>query len=331
MRFALVGAGRMGQRHAANLAAMDDATLAWVCDPDLAGARRVAQMHGGIATTTLDDVAAADACDAVILATPTELHTELIVKFARAGKPILCEKPLDLDLERAGRCCRAVADLGVPIQIAFNRRYDPGHAALAQSIRDGEIGKLEMCVITSRDAAPPPAGYIERSGGIFHDMTIHDFDMVRFLSGEEPIAVTAIGSALFLDEARRHGDVDTVAVSLKLASGALCLINACRHAVYGHDQRIEAVGDLGMLISPNVTANGVERYSAAATGARGPYLASSRDRYREAYRRELADFILRVRAGEPPAVTLDDGYRALVVADAAARSFREGRTIAIGP
>jgi myo-inositol 2-dehydrogenase/D-chiro-inositol 1-dehydrogenase len=331
MRFALVGAGRMGQRHAANLAAMDDASLAWVCDPDLAAARKVAEVHGATATAALDDITAADACDAVIIAAPTELHADLIEKFARAGKPILCEKPLDLDLERAGRCCREVADLGVPIQIAFNRRYDPGHAALAQSIREGEIGKLEICVITSRDAAPPPAGYIERSGGIFHDMTIHDFDMIRFLSGEEPVAVTAMGSALFVDEARRHGDVDTVAISLKLASGALCLINASRHAVYGHDQRIEAVGDKGMLISPNVPANGVERYSAQATGARGPYLASSRDRYREAYRRELADFVYRIRQGKPPAVTLDDGYRALLVADAAARSFREGRTIAIGP
>jgi myo-inositol 2-dehydrogenase/D-chiro-inositol 1-dehydrogenase len=218
----------------------------------------------------------------------------------------------------------------VPLQIAFNRRYDAGHSALAQAVRAGEIGALRFCALTSRDWQPPPAGYIEHSGGIFLDMMIHDFDMVRFISGEEPVAVQAAGQALFLDEARRHDDVDTAAVILTLASGALCQINCLRSAVYGHDQRIEAVGADGMLISQNRTIDHVERYTADFTGARAPLIGSSRDRYREAYRGELADFIDRIGRGLPPAVTFEDGYRALLIAEAARRAWLSGATVAIG-
>lgn len=329
MRFALFGAGRMGQRHAENMAGMAQAALAWVVDADAATSERVAAEHGGRASTRFDEVMEANDFDAAIVASPTDTHVELVIALARAGKSVLCEKPLDLDLVRAARCVDAVAGLGVPVQVAFNRRYDAGHAALARAVREGEIGRLQQLILTSRDFAPPQPGYIEHSGGMFRDSTIHDFDMIRFVSGEEPVSVTAIGSALFLEDARRNGDVDTIAVSLTLASGAICQVSGSRRAVYGHDQRIEVLGEKGMLISQNHTVDALERYTQATTGARGPFIASSRDRYRDAYRSELADFVERVRNRQPAAVTLEDGFRALAIADAATRSCVEVRTVTI--
>lgn len=319
----------MGQRHAENIATIRDAHLVRIFDPNLMLAQKVAQEHGAVASDQLDEVLTAADYDAVIVATPTDTHVELILRFAEVGKAVLCEKPLDLNLDRAKMCLRESAKFRVPIQIAFNRRYDPGHSALASAVHDGYIGKLQLCLLTSRDSAPPPPGYIAHSGGMFFDTTIHDFDMIRFITGEEPVSVTAVGAALFDEQARAHKDVDTHGVILTLASGAICQISGSRRSIYGHDQRIEVVGERGMLISQNQTSHGLERYNAHMTGAREPFIESSRDRYRVAYRMELVDFIERVQRKMSPAVTLEDGYRALLIADAATRSLREGKTVSV--
>lgn len=328
-RFALLGAGRIGVRHAENIATRTDCTLAWVHDADPTTAARVCAEYGGKPADAFEQVVSAGNFDAAIVATPTDTHVDLVIALARAGKPILCEKPLDLDVRRAAACLDVVKDLDVPIQMGFNRRFDAGHAALARAVHGGEIGTLQACIIVSRDFAPPHPGYIERSGGIFRDSSVHDFDMIRFIAREEPVAVSALGSVLFLDDARSHGDADTIAVSLRLASGAVCQISGSRRAPYGHDQRIEVMGEKGMLISPNLTASPLERYTSEMTSARAPFIASSRDRYRQAYRNELAEFIACVREGRQPSVTLEDGYRALVIAEAATRAFHEGTTIEI--
>lgn len=328
-RFVLLGAGRMGRRHAENIMTIREAKLVRVFDTDLALARKTADDFDCLACDQIEDVFAATDYDGIIIATPTNTHVDLILRFAEKGTPILCEKPLDLDLDRARMCVTKLAKFDVPVQIAFNRRFDPSHSALARAVHSGEIGKLQQCILTSRDQAPPPPGYIAKSGGMFFDTTIHDFDMMRFITQDEPISVTAVGAALFDEQARENQDIDTHSTALILASGAICQINGCRRSISGHDQRIEVAGDKGMLISQNQTATSVERYDALGTGTRGLFIESSRDRYREAYRGEVIDFIQRVREGLAPAVTVQDGYRALVIAAAATRSLHERRTVEI--
>ena len=332
LRFALLGAGRMGRRHAGNLATLSAGKLVWVCDVNVAAARAVADEHECRASADPEEAIASPDVDAVIVATPTETHIALCIAAARAGKPVLCEKPLDLSLERIRASRAEIASLAAPVQVGFNRRYDRGHRALANAVQAGEIGKLELCIISSRGPSGLPSkGYLEASGGFFNDAMIHDFDMIRFISGEEPVAVTAVGDALFLDDARSLGDIDTAAVTLTLASGAICQINGSRRAVIGHDQRIEAFGESGMPISQNRTDHTLERFTAEFSGARPPLIASSRDRYRQAYRDEIADFIEMVRGGRAPVVTFEDGYRASRLADAASRALRGRATIALEP
>jgi myo-inositol 2-dehydrogenase/D-chiro-inositol 1-dehydrogenase len=327
LRVALFGAGRMGQRHAENLVPLPGGILTWVCDVDRAAAAALAEKYGCRASDQPQEVLASADCDAVIIASPTDTHMELMVAAARAGKPILCEKPLDIDSKRVVAGREELAGFDVLIQMGFNRRFDPGHRALAEAVRAGEVGNLELCLITSRDPAPPSRDYLARAGGLFRDMMIHDFDMMRFISGQEAVTVAATGGALFSNDARAVGDIDTAAVTLTLGSGAICVINCSRRAVYGHDQRIEAFGEKGMLVSTNHTVHGLERYAADRTGARAPLISVSRDRYRQAYTNELAEFLDAVREGRRPTVSFEDAYRALLIADAAERSLREGALV----
>ena len=327
--FALFGAGRIGRMHAENLALSPDARLVTVYDVHAASAEAVAGRHG--ATVAPDVAAALDDGDvqAVLIASSTDTHVDLIAAAARAGKAILCEKPIDLDSDRVAECWRQIGGLGVPIQIGFNRRYDPSPRAVAEAVAAGEIGTVEQVIITSRDPGPPPAAYLKVSGGLFRDMMIHDFDLARFVLGEEPVEVFATGAALFDRNAKALGDVDTAMVILRAASGALCHITCSRRAVFGYDQRLEAFGSKGMVRSRNRRATTVERYTETATGARDPLLNFFIERYDEAYRAELADFIACVRDGRPPAVTFEDGRRALLLADAANESRASGRAVTV--
>jgi myo-inositol 2-dehydrogenase/D-chiro-inositol 1-dehydrogenase len=328
VRFGLIGTGRIGQVHATNIAESADATLQWVCDPFIDGAAATAERFGGNVTTNARDVFAAGDVDAIVIASPTATHIDLIAASLDAGIPVLCEKPIDLDIRRAERLRERAAASGIPIALGFNRRFDPHFADLHSRVLRGDIGRLEQLSITSRDPAPPPADYIPVSGGIFRDMTIHDFDMARFFV-PHIVAVSAHGSTVFSPEIERHGDFDSAVVVLHGAAGELVTITNSRHSAYGYDQRLEAFGSTGLVQVGNVGTTLVRRWGADSVEAQAPYLDFFLQRYAEAYRAELAAFVRAVN-GEPFAgAGFEDGRAALVLADAAAASAATGATVVV--
>ncbi|HLT91522.1 MAG TPA: inositol 2-dehydrogenase [Woeseiaceae bacterium] len=328
IRLSLFGAGRIGRIHAANAAAHPDAELRFIVDVDARAAEELARATGAQAADAA--TALAGGVDAVLVASSTDTHLPLIEAAARAGLPVLCEKPLDLDTARARRAVEVAGQAGIPLFVGFNRRYDPGFRRIKDEIAAGAIGRVEVVSITSRDPAPPPLDYVRRSGGLFRDMTIHDLDMARWLLGEEPVSVFASASTLVDPAIGAAGDVDTAVVVLRTASGALCQVTNSRRCAYGYDQRIEVFGAGGMLRADNETATRVER--AGADGFLSePALPFFLERYGEAYRRELADFLAAVAGGSPgPLATGEDGVRALVLAEAAEAARQSGAAAAVG-
>jgi myo-inositol 2-dehydrogenase/D-chiro-inositol 1-dehydrogenase len=316
------GAGRIGQIHAANVAGHPKSKLRYVVDIDGAAAHSLAEEHGAQVTdveTALGDTEV----DAVVIASSTDTHADLIEASARAGKAVFCEKPVDLSLERVDRCLAEVERLGVPLMIGFNRRFDPSFAALHQALRDGRVGKVELVQITSRDPGPPPIEYVKVSGGLFRDMMIHDFDMARWLLGADPVEVFASASCLVEPEIGAVGDVDTAVVTLRTAGGALAVITNSRRATYGYDQRIEALGSEGMVQAGNRRPTTVETSTAEAVSRDTP-LYLFLERYAEAYRAELDTFIECLAQGTVPDVGARDGRMALVLAEAAVESWESG-------
>lgn len=327
MKFGVIGAGRIGKIHAANIAARPDCQVAYVADVDAAAAEALAKASGA-AVAGIDEIIGARAVDAVAICAPTDMHADLIEQAARAGKAIFCEKPIALDVDRIRRCLDVVATTRAPLMIGFNRRFDPNFAALQARIAAGTIGAVEIVSVTSRDPAPPPISYIARSGGIFRDMMIHDFDMARFLLGEEPIAVSAMGSALVDPKIGEAGDVDSAVVVMETKSGKLAQISNSRRATYGYDQRIEAHGEKGMLSAANLRETTVE-FAGAAGIVGDKVLNFFLERYALAYRLELDAFVAAVEAGRPPAPSGEDGLAANRLADAAFLSWREKRRISL--
>ncbi len=327
LNIGLLGCGRIGQVHAMTISRLDGVRVVAVADAVPEAARTLATRT---AAQVMDAQALIDSplIDAVIIATPTDSHYDLIHAAARAGKAIFCEKPVDLSADRIRDCIAVVEAAGVPFMTAFNRRFDPNFATLQARLRAGEIGQVELIAITSRDPAPPPISYIERSGGIFRDMMIHDFDMARFLLGEDPVQVFAVGSALIDPAIAAAGDIDTAAVTLTTASGAICQITNSRRATYGYDQRIEVHGATGMLQAGNVRENTVEL--ANGTGFRtAPTQHFFLERYQEAYRAEVAQFAHCVGSGTAMTPGIRDGLAAQILADAAAESFAKGKPVAV--
>jgi myo-inositol 2-dehydrogenase/D-chiro-inositol 1-dehydrogenase len=325
----LIGAGRIAAVHARNIAARKDLRLAIVVDVNLEAATRLAEPYGAAASADVTGALSGPGVDAVLIASSSNTHAELIVRAVEAGKPVFCEKPLDLDLERANACLREIAGKNVPVFVDFNRRFDPNHAALERALRTGEAGALELVSITSRDPEPPPVGYLANSpGALFLETMVHDFDMARWLFGEEPVELFAMASGLIEPAFRPLGEPDTAVVVLRTDSGRLCQINNSWRATYGYDQRIEVLGSGGMLRSDNLRRTTLERYDAAAVrGDVFPYFFT--ERYAEAYRRALDHFADVVRHGEEPLITAEDGRRALVLADAALRSAKSGEPMRI--
>ena len=329
LNFCLVGAGFIGPVHAANIAARGDAALAWVVDLSEATGRPLAIRHGARFTTQLDDALADPSLGAVLICTPPRTHAAIIERAARAGKAIFCEKPVDLDMRRVEECARVVATAGVPFHVGFNRRYDPTHRALHDAIRNGDIGRAEMLVLSSRDPEISPPDYVAAMPyGIFYDTIIHDFDMVRWLTGEEAVEIVARTAVMLDARENPHRDPDTAMVMLTMASGALVHINSSFRATYGYDQRIEAFGEKGMLVSRNHQPTSLERYDALGI-RQDPLLRFFIERYAESYVRELADFVDAVTRRRAPSITLDDGRRALALADAAVESAKSGAPVAI--
>jgi myo-inositol 2-dehydrogenase / D-chiro-inositol 1-dehydrogenase len=322
---ALFGAGRIGNIHAGNVARQPGVRLQYVADVDRAAAQALAGQHGA-QVADAERAFADPAIAAVVIASSTDTHADLILRAAKAKKAIFCEKPVDLSLERARVCAEAVRASGVPCMIGFQRRYDPTFASLKARIDDGEIGEPEMLVVTSRDPGAPPVDYIKRSGGIFKDMLIHDFDIFRWILGDEAASVYATGSCLTDPAIEAAGDIDATAVTIRTRRGRLAQINTIRRAAYGYDQRFEVIGAKGMLQAGNHRPTEVVLWSSGAITADKPehfFL----ERYRAAYAAEMAHFFDVLGGRAKPRTSIDDGVAALALAEAATTSWREKRVI----
>ncbi|MEA1673166.1 inositol 2-dehydrogenase [Nitrospirillum sp. BR 11163] len=325
---AILGAGRIGRIHARNVAAHPALRLKYVTDPNAAAADAVAA-ETGAGVTGLDTVLADDGVRGVIIASSTDLHLDQAARAITAGKAVLCEKPLDMDL---GRAQAAAPTLGgdVPLMLGFNRRFDPHFATLKARLEAGAVGPLETLQITSHDPAPPPVSYIKVSGGLFKDMAIHDFDMARWLLGEPVVEVYAAASCLVDPAIGEAGDVDTAKTILRTATGKLCVISNSRRSGYGYDQRIEAFGSKGLLRADNILESSVSTWGGAGGN---PGAASDAfqnfflDRYAEAYRREVTHFAEILAGTAKPSVGYADGVAALALAEAAAQSVATGQAV----
>jgi len=326
---AVFGAGRIGRIHATNVAALPGVSLKFVCDPVADAAASLAQALGA-AVSTPEAVLADRSIDAVVIGSPTDTHSDLIHRAAAAGKHIFCEKPVDLSVSRAEDCARAVAAVGVACMIGFQRRFDPTFNEAKQRLSRGDVGAAEMLVITSRDPGAPPPEYLKASGGIFRDMLIHDFDVFRWIlcvdDGDEAATLYATGSVLTDPAIAQVGDVDSTAVTIRTRKGRLCQINTSRRAAYGYDQRFEVLGSKGMLQCGNHKPSEVVQSDATGVHAEKPehfFL----QRYREAYRLELAHFFDCLQTGKPFRTTVADGVAAQKLADAAAQSLASGALV----
>lgn len=320
---AVLGCGRIGRMHARNLARHPRVKLVSVFDVASNVARETASELGVEAAGSVDEVLGDRSVRAVLIASPTDTHVSLIGAAVKAGKAVLCEKPIDLDLERARAGWREIAAQQPLVMLGFNRRFDPSFRALRERLQSGEIGKLELAVITSRDPAPPSAAYIKASGGLMRDMTIHDFDMARYLAGEI-VEVHAFGANVVDPEIGRLGDIDTCIISLKAKSGALLQINNSRRCAYGYDQRIEVFGSDGMLQAGNQRATTVESWGKERTQGRDVLLNFFIERYRQAYDLEVEAFVAALESGSPMSPGYEDGIAALRLANAAEQSLRSG-------
>ncbi|WP_170751659.1 inositol 2-dehydrogenase [Ruegeria lacuscaerulensis] len=327
LKIGLLGAGRIGRVHADAIAGHPQSELVAISDAVTEAADTLATQYGAKAASS-EEIIADSSIDAVLIATPTDTHSDLIQAATSAGKAVLCEKPVDLDLERAQACQMAVAETAQPVMIGFNRRFDPSFSALKAAADQGEIGKPEMLSITSFDPAPPPISYVKVSGGLFRDMMIHDFDMANYLMGQLPEQISAIGSAIVDPEIGQAGDVDTAVVTMTYSSGQIAVIKNSRRAVYGYDQRIELLGSDGLLQANNVLENAVVKSTAqGVTGAKPTYFFL--ERYMPAYRAEWDAFVRAAQHSSPIPVTLADGVAALAMAEAATRSLRSGRAVTL--
>jgi myo-inositol 2-dehydrogenase / D-chiro-inositol 1-dehydrogenase len=327
LRIGLLGAGRIGKVHAGAVASTAGATLVAVADALPAAAKAVADPSGA-RVSSIDEIIAADDIDAVLITTPTDMHADLIERAAKAGKKIFCEKPIDLDVARVRKCLKVVERTGAVLMVGFNRRFDPHFGELKRRIDAGAIGSVEMVQIVSRDPGPPPADYIKRSGGLFRDMTIHDFDMARFMLGEEPVTVSATAAVLVDPKIGKLGDIDSAAVVLQTASGRMAMISNSRRATYGYDQRVEVHGSKGMVRADNPVQSAVQ--SANASGyTTDPLHTFFMTRYTEAYAAEIAAFVAAATGKGKISPDGNDGLRALLLADAAARSAASGRVVRV--
>jgi len=322
---ALFGAGRIGQVHSANIAGNKETKLYSVIDPFAENAKKLANKYDAKIQTT-EEALADKNIDGVLIASATDTHAELIELAAQAGKAIFCEKPVHLDIERVRQCLHIVEEKNVPLFIGFNRRYDPQFRKVRELLSSGAIGKAESLLITSRDPSPPPAEYVKVSGGMFRDMTIHDFDMARFIIGEDPVSIFAQGSNLVDPAIGAAGDIDTAYVIMKFPSGALATISNTRRSGYGYDQRLELHGEKGLLAANNIKEDAVEQWNdTGCTSAKPEYFFLQR--YAAAYKSEWQHFVDVLAGRAIPECSGYDGEFALLMADKAIESLRTGKEI----
>jgi len=325
-----MGAGRIGKMHAEIINMHPECNLKFIYDINNKFSSELASKYGSIATETAEDALINNEIDAVLIASATPTHIELITKASKSGKAVFCEKPIDLDITKVNACLEELKNVKTPIQIGFNRRFDNSHKKLQEARKSNEIGKLELIIISSRDPEPPGIDYLKAAGGFFRDTTIHDFDLSRFILGDDPIVqISTFASQLISDECKEVGDHDTAMFILKSKSGVLIHINNSRRAVYGYDQRVEIFGSNGMMISGNQTPTSVEKFTNSHTKAKDPIHYFFIERYAQAYKDQFNDFIKTVSSKSKASVTFEDGRNALIIANAAYESYNSGKVVNI--
>jgi len=328
IRFGVIGAGRIGKVHAKTIASNPKAKLAYIADAMPQAAADLAAQYGA-KVATVEDIMKAKDVDAILIGSPTGFHAEQIQMASNNGKAIMCEKPVSMKVSTIEETLKVVEKNKSTLMIGFNRRFDPSFAELEKIIRRGDIGEVEMATVISRDPSPPPAEYVKGSGGIFADMMIHDFDMARFLVGEEFVIVNALGAALVDKAIGEAGDVDTAAVQMQTASGKIAVITNSRRATYGYDQRMEVHGSLGMVHAKNVHNTTVEVLSKWGYKA-DPIQNFFLERYGAAYANELNTFITAVETGNrDPKPSGYDGLQAQKLAEAATESWKTGKPVKV--
>ena len=328
LNFALIGAGRIGKMHARIINAHPACNLKFVYDVNKEFSSQVSKETGAQSVNSPEEAINASEINAVFIASATPTHIKFITMSVKANKAVFCEKPIDLDINRVNQCMKEIKDTIVPIQIGFNRRFDNSHAKIQQARANGEIGNLEMLIITSRDPEPPGMEYLKAAGGFFRDTTIHDFDLSRFILGNDPIVqISAFGEQLISDEVKEVGDHDTAMFIMRSKAGVLIHINNSRRAVYGYDQRVEAFGSNGMMISNNQSPTSIEKFTKSATRSNDPIHFFFIERYEQAYTDQFNDFVNTIINDSKPKVTFEDGRNALILANAAYESYETGKVV----
>ena len=330
VKIGIIGAGRIGKVHAKAASNLNGAKIIWLADPIAPDLEETAKSMGIEKTSkNYKDILNDKEVDAIFICTPTDTHYTISMEALNFGKHVFCEKPVDLELVRVKDVKDLVAKIGKKYMVGFNRRFDHNFMAKKENIDKGLIGKLELIQITSRDPEPPPISYVKVSGGLFCDMMIHDFDMVRYLSSSNPKSVTAMGDALVNPKIKTEGnDIDTAIVSIELENGALAVITNSRRASYGYDQRAEVHGELGALSCSNDTSNTLVISSKDGIIHEKP-LYFFLERYLNAYKMEIEIFVDSIINNKETPVTIEEAYQSLLLAKAAQKSLIENRKVYI--
>jgi myo-inositol 2-dehydrogenase / D-chiro-inositol 1-dehydrogenase len=328
LKIAVIGTGFIGSVHARNIARHPGTQLVAVSDANIEFAKRIAEVTGARAVSEVTEIFNNKDIGAVLIATPTDTHVEYLRRAADAGKAIYCEKPIGLDYGEAEKAVQSVRAAGVPVMLGFNRRFDVSHIAVKEAVDRGEVGKVELVQLTNRGPKPPPISYVKVSGGQMRDQTIHFFDLLRWLTNDEPVEVYAIGAALVDPAIGEAGDVDTSIVSLRMASGALCQIDSSRRAAYGYDERVEVFGSEGMAESSRQNFRGLSLYKGRQIFRDGLHPGWF-ERIEQSYYDAIDAFLKAVERGTPPSPSLEDGLKAQLIADEATESIRTGQPIKI--
>ena len=328
LKLAVIGTGFIGSVHAKNIARHPGAELVAVSDANIEFAKKIAATTGAKAITDITEIFTNKDIQAVLIATPTDTHVDYLKRAADAGKAIYCEKPIGLDYKEAEQAVGAVRSAGVPVMLGFNRRFDASHAAVKEAVDRGDVGKVEIVQLTSRGPKPPPISYVKVSGGQLRDQTIHFFDLLRWLTNDEPVEVYAIGAALVDPAIGEAGDVDTSIVSIRMASGALCQIDSSRRAAYGYDERVEVFGSEGMVESARQTFRGLSLYKGRQIFRDGLHPGWF-ERIEQSYYEAIDVFLKSVEKGTPPSPSLEEGLKAQLIADKATESIKTGLAIKI--
>ena len=330
INIALFGLGRIGVMHAQNIYLNNNCSLQYVFDINQVLAKKIAKKFNSISIKNTRIAYTDKNVDVIFITTPTSTHIKYIMEAVKFKKTIFCEKPLDLNIKKINQCKKFIKKYNPKIQVGFNRRYDPGHYALKKSIQIGEIGKLEKIIITSRDPAPPSMAYLKVSGGIFRDMTIHDFDLIRFYLGNDEVKeIFATTTNLSDLRIKKINDYELAMCLIKSEKGVICMINNSRHCSYGYDQRVEVFGSKGMVISGNRRDYASEKFLGSKTAIKRPLLNFFIDRYEKAYQLQLNDLVYLVQKRKNPRASFEEGRKAIIIANAAYKSLKLNKVVKI--